>query len=71
MAAIALPDDLTALHDREWERLRRPGTWLDGEQRVAVADGARGGATPGPAEVAAQKIYDEPATITSPPTLSG
>lgn len=30
-------DDLVAAHRRAWERLPRPGTWLDGAERVAVA----------------------------------
>jgi hypothetical protein len=34
-------DDLVAAHDRAWQRLARPGTWLDGNQRVAVAREAR------------------------------
>ncbi len=29
--------DLVAAHRRAWERLPRPGTWLDGAERVAVA----------------------------------
>jgi hypothetical protein len=30
-------DDLAAAHRRAWERLARPGTWLDAAERIAVA----------------------------------
>lgn len=30
-------DDLTAAHQRGWERLAAPGTWWDGATRVAIA----------------------------------
>jgi len=33
--------DLAAAHRRAWERISRPGTWLDGAERVAVAAAAR------------------------------
>lgn len=36
-APFAVREDLTAAHRRAWQRLVRPGTWLTGEQRVAIA----------------------------------
>lgn len=30
-------DDLAAAHDRVWDRIARPGTWLDGGTRVRIA----------------------------------
>ena len=30
-------DDITAAHRRAWERLSRPGTWLTGKERIAIA----------------------------------
>jgi hypothetical protein len=33
--------DLEAAHCRAWERLARPGTWLDGPTRIRVIDEAR------------------------------
>jgi len=33
--------DLAAAHQRAWERIARPGTWLSGSERVAVAAAAR------------------------------
>ena len=33
--------DLAQAHRRAWQRIAQPGTWLDGEQRVAVAAEAR------------------------------
>ncbi len=58
--------------DREWQRLGRPGTWLTGEQRIAVATVARearagvDGGNHGLAEVvatAARTVSAQPATI--------
>jgi hypothetical protein len=37
-------DDITAAHRRQWARLARPGTWLTGEERVAIAAEARNAA---------------------------
>ena len=34
---MAIRSDLTASHDRLWEQLAGPGTWLTGAERVAVA----------------------------------
>jgi len=34
--------ELTASHDRVWEQLAAPGTWLTGAQRIAVARELRG-----------------------------
>ncbi len=36
-----LRDELTAAQRRAWERLGRPGTWLTGAERIAVAAEAR------------------------------
>jgi hypothetical protein len=33
--------DLAAAHSRAWERLSRPGTWLNASQRIAIADETR------------------------------
>jgi hypothetical protein len=33
--------DLAAAHARAWERLSRPGTWLNAAQRIAIAGEAR------------------------------
>lgn len=65
---LKVPEEIDDLVDRQWERLRRPGTWFDGRERVALAEAARGGTEDGrgdgPATVAARRIHDEPATIT-------
>ena len=61
---LPVPGEIDDVSDRQWERLRRPGTWFDGAERVAIADAARHGAGDGPAAVAARRIHDEPATIT-------
>ncbi len=58
--------------DREWERLGRPGTWLTGEERVAVATVAREARAEvdrgdhglsGVAGAVARRVSAEPATI--------
>ena len=36
-APIKVRDDLEAAHQRAWDRIARPGTWLDGARRVAIA----------------------------------
>ena len=36
-APYAVREDLTAAHQRAWDRLGSAGTWLDGKTRVAVA----------------------------------
>ena len=36
-APIEIRDNLTAAHARAWDRIGRPGTWWDGDQRVAIA----------------------------------
>lgn len=48
MSAIAYEDspvdiraDLVSAHARTWERIAAPGTWFDGETRVAIAAEAR------------------------------
>ena len=41
--AFEVRDGLVAAHRRAWDRLGRPGTWLDGESRIAVAAEARHG----------------------------
>jgi len=64
MNAIDIPTDFTALHDREWDRLSHPGTWLTGRERIAVAAAARGKAASSPAEEAAAVMSTAPATIT-------
>lgn len=61
---LPVPGDIDDLIDRQWERLRRPGTWFDGSERVAIAEAARHGVGDGPAATAARRIHDEPATIT-------
>jgi hypothetical protein len=64
MSAIDIPAGFAALHDREWDRLSRPGTWFTGAERVAIADAARGHTESSPAERAAHLISTAPATIT-------
>jgi hypothetical protein len=64
MSAIDIPADFAALHDREWDRLSRPGTWFTGAERVAIAIAARGEAASSPAQRAASVISTAPATIT-------
>ncbi len=34
-------DDIAAAHRRQWARLGKPGTWLTGEERLAIAAEAR------------------------------
>lgn len=67
MDALAVPADIDGLIERQWERLRRGGTWFSGEERVLIAAEARG--IPGPdvdtpAAAAARAIHDRPASIT-------
>lgn len=64
MNAIDVSADIEALHNREWTRLRTAGTWLTGTERVEVANAARGGEATTPAQRAAQRIHDAPASIT-------
>lgn len=40
-ASVPVRNDLTAAHQRAWERLRRPGTWWTGAERVAIAGAVR------------------------------
>ena len=40
-APYAVRDDILEAHRRAWRRLAEPGTWLTGEQRVAIAAEAR------------------------------
>ncbi len=40
-SADPIREDIADAHRREWERIARPGTWLTGAQRVAVADETR------------------------------
>ena len=34
---MRIRDDLTEAHERAWQAIARPGTWLDGQRRIAVA----------------------------------
>jgi len=34
---VPVRDDIVAAHERAWERLRRPGAWWTGAQRVEIA----------------------------------
>jgi hypothetical protein len=61
---LPVPGEIDDLIARQWDRLRRPGTWFDGRERVAIAEAARHGDGDGPAATAARRIHDEPATIT-------
>jgi len=36
-APVKVRDDIAAAHVRAWERIARPGAWLDGRTRVAIA----------------------------------
>ena len=59
--------EIDELIERQWERLRSPGAWLTGPQRVAIASAARGVTNESISAAlaeAAQRVYDEPATIT-------
>ena len=38
---VEVRDDLVTAHRRAWQRLARPGTWLSGAQRVALAGETR------------------------------
>jgi hypothetical protein len=38
-------DDIVVAHRHAWSRIARPGTWLDGATRVAVAAETRNAAT--------------------------
>jgi alkylhydroperoxidase family enzyme len=44
-AVLPVPDDVRAGLRREWRRLAEPGTWLSGQERVAVAREARAART--------------------------
>ena len=37
MSAFPIRNDLIEAHERAWDAIARPGTWLTGERRVAVA----------------------------------
>lgn len=41
MTAIKVREDLVHAHRRVWDRLGSPGTWLDGQARIAVAEETR------------------------------
>ena len=41
-AGVPIRNDLASAHRRAWQRLGAPGTWLDGAQRVAIAQETRG-----------------------------
>jgi hypothetical protein len=45
MTTVEIREDLVEAHRRVWERLGRPGTWLDGEARIAVAEETRNAPT--------------------------
>lgn len=72
MDALTVPSDIDGLIDRQWDRLRNPGSWFTGAERVAIAAAARAGGDLdaehdgeiAPAAAAARRIYEEPATIT-------
>ncbi len=36
-AAVAVRPDIVAAHGRGWQRLARPGTWIDSGRRLAIA----------------------------------
>lgn len=36
-APVLIRDDLISRHQRTWQHIANPGTWLSGEQRIAVA----------------------------------
>ena len=36
-APMKIREDLIGAHEHAWQRIARPGTWLDGKQRVAIA----------------------------------
>lgn len=40
-AQFEVREDLAAAHQRAWDRLARPGTWLDSATRIAIAEEAR------------------------------
>ena len=40
-AAVPIPERIRACHLRDWERLRRPGAWWTGAERVAIARQSR------------------------------
>ena len=40
-APVTVREDLAAAHERSWQRLARPGTWLTAERRLAIAAEAR------------------------------
>ena len=47
------PAELEAELDRQWTALGRPGTWLDGRERVALVEVARGQRAPEPPDAPA------------------
>jgi len=40
-SAYEVRGDLAAAHARAWERLSRPGTWLNAAERISIASEAR------------------------------
>jgi hypothetical protein len=36
-ARVVVRDDITAAHDRAWNRIARAGAWFDGQTRLAIA----------------------------------
>ena len=63
-ADVPVREDLTAAHRRAWDRLRRPGTWWTGAQRVAIAAEVRRAA--GCALCAARRPALSPYTVPGP-----
>jgi hypothetical protein len=65
---VSIRPDLVAAHERAWQRIARPGTWLDGATRVAIAAETRHAAScllcRGPSALAtAQPIGGEHTTL--------
>lgn len=64
---VAVPAEMDELIARRWEAFGSPASSFTGAERIAIVDSARGGAASGispSAAQAAQRIHDEPATIT-------
>jgi hypothetical protein len=60
-AALPVPESVRSALRREWHRLAMPGTWLRGDERIAVAGEARAARTSGESGAAISPLLVEAA----------
>ena len=64
-ASVPVREDITAMEVRSFAALAAPGGSLSGEERVALAEAARGLDGSGRLEEFARHLYSSPATVTA------